>query len=339
MPHRLPASTDQGPAAAAPRRRSVLKASAAFMALGPFIQGSASAQGQRTIRLVSGSAPGGSTDLFGRLIGPKLGERRGATVIVDNKLGAGGMIAAESVANARPDGSSLLITASNHSTGAAMRKSSPFDAIRDFSWISSLTTYGMVLAVGPNSRHKSLQDLLAFAKANPKAVSFSSVGVGTAHHLLGEWINAELGIELTHVPYKGSPLALTDLLGGQIDMMIDTATFVVPQSRQGKLKPLAVTTRGPSEDLPGVPTLNSFIAGMEYDSWIGITGPKGMPAELVQQLNQDLREIVNLPDIRQRFIDMGAAPKVGTPDEFRQLAEKDLTQWRKVIDNRNIPRL
>jgi tripartite-type tricarboxylate transporter receptor subunit TctC len=273
------------------------------------------------------------------LIGPKLGERRGATVIVDNKLGAGGMIAAESVANARPDGSSLLITASNHSTGAAMRKSSPFDAIRDFSWISSLTTYGMVLAVGPNSRHKSLQDLLAFAKANPKAVSFSSVGVGTAHHLLGEWINAELGIELTHVPYKGSPLALTDLLGGQIDMMIDTATFVVPQSRQGKLKPLAVTTRGPSEDLPGVPTLNSFIAGMEYDSWIGITGPKGMPAELVQQLNQDLREIVNLPDIRQRFIDMGAAPKVGTPDEFRQLAEKDLAQWRKVIDNRNIPRL
>ena len=107
----------------------------------------------------------------------------------------------------------------------------------------------------------------------------------------------------------------------------------------GKKSLLAVTTRGPSEDLPGVPTLNSFIAGMEYDSWIGITGPKGMPAELVQQLNQDLREIVNLPDIRQRFIDMGAAPKVGTPDEFRQLAEKDLAQWRKVIDNRNIPRL
>ncbi|MEI7784001.1 MAG: tripartite tricarboxylate transporter substrate binding protein [Betaproteobacteria bacterium] len=333
-----PLIESSGPAAR-PRRRTVLLASAAFMALGPAVQGSARAQAQRTIRLVSGSAPGSSTDLFGRLIGPKLAERRGATVIVDNKLGAGGLIAAESVATARPDGSSLLITASNHSIGAALRKSSPFDAIRDFSWISSLTTYGMVLAVGPNSRHKSLPELLAFAKANPQAVSFSSVGVGTAHHLLGEWINAELGIELTHVPYKGSPLALTDLLGGQIDMMIDTATFVVPQSRQGKLKPLAVSTRNPSEDLPGVPTLSSFIAGMEYDSWIGITGPKGMSAELVQQLNQDLREIASLPDIRQRFIEMGAAPKVGTPEEFRRLAERDLVQWRKVIDSRNIARL
>lgn len=320
------------------QRRKLMVATAAFVGLGPAIVTRAQAQTQRTIRLVSGSAPGGSTDLIGRLIAPKLGERRGATVIVENKMGAGGVIAADSVATAKPDGTSLLITASNHSTGAVMRKVSPFDAIKDFTWISSLTTYGMVLAVGPNSRHKTLTDLLAFAKANPKAVSFSSVGVGTAHHLLGEWINAELGIELTHIPYRGSPLALTDLLGGQIDMMIDTATYVVPQSRQGKMRPLAVTTRLPTADLPGVPTLSSMIPGMEYESWIGLTGPKGMPADLVQQLNQDLREIVSMPDVRQRFLDMGAAPRVSSPDEFRQLAERDIAQWRKVVDSRNILR-
>lgn len=318
------------------KRRTLLAAPAAFIAAGApgLVQG----QAQRTIRLVSGSAPGGSTDLIGRLIAPKLGEKRGATVIVENRAGAGGVIAAESVATAKPDGTSLLITASNHSTGAAMRLTSPFDAIRDFSWISSLTSYGMVLAVAPSSRHKSLAELLAVAKSKPKGVSFSSVGVGTAHHLLGEWINAELGLELTHVPYRGSPLALTDLLGGQIDLMIDTATFVVPQSRQGKLRPLAVTTRVPSEDLPGIPTLNSQIQGMEYYSWIGLTGPKGMSPEMVAQLNQDISEIINMPDIRQRFIDMGAAPKASSSDEFRQLAEKDLAQWRKVIDNRKIAR-
>lgn len=121
-------------------------------------------------------------------------------------------------------------------------------------------------------------------------------------------------------------------------MMIDTATYVVPQSRQGKMRPLAVTTRLPSADLPGVPTLSSMIPGMEYESWIGLTGPKGMPADLVQQLNQDLREIVNMPDVRQRFLDMGAAPRVSSPDEFRQLAERDIAQWRKVVDGRNILR-
>ena len=163
---------------------------------------------------------------------------------------------------------------------------------------SSLTTYGMVLAVGPNSRHKTLPDLLAFAKANPKAVSYSSVGVGTAHHLLGA------------------------------DRHDD---------RHRHLRCAAVKA-GENADLPGVPTLSSMIPGMEYESWIGLTGPKGMPADLVQQLNQDLREIVNMPDVRQRFLDMGAAPRVSSPDEFRQLAERDIAQWRKVVDGRNILR-
>jgi tripartite-type tricarboxylate transporter receptor subunit TctC len=253
-------------------------------------------------------------------------------VIVENKLGAGGMIAAESVANARPDGSSLLITASNHSTGAAMRKSSPFDAIRDFSWISSLTTYGMVLAVGPNSRHKSLQDLLAFAKANPRVVSFSSVGVGTAHHLLGEWINAELGIELTHVPYKGSPLALTDLLGGQIDMMIDTATFVVPQSRQGKLKPLATTGPTRSSSLPELPTMiEAGFPGYISTAWFGIVAPAGTPKEIIARLNAEGQKVTKSPDFIKRMNELGYDIVGGSPEQMGAMIQEELKRWGPVV--------
>jgi tripartite-type tricarboxylate transporter receptor subunit TctC len=321
-------------------RRTLLRATLASAAIGGLpAAGRAQAWPDRPIRLLVGFAPGGSSDVVARLLAQRIAAPLGQPVVVENRVGAGGLLAAEAVSRGPADGYTWVLLPSGHATQAAILRRMPMDPVEGFAWIGTLTTYPMVIGVAPESPMRTLRDLVDRARATPGKLSFTSVGVGTAHHLLGEWINAELGIELTHVPYKGSPLALTDLLGGQIDMMIDTATFVVPQSRQGKLQPLAVTTRGPSEDLPGVPTLNSFIAGMEYDSWIGITGPKGMPAELVQQLNQDLREIVNLPDIRQRFIDMGAAPKVGTPDEFRQLAEKDLAQWRKVIDNRNIPRL
>jgi tripartite-type tricarboxylate transporter receptor subunit TctC len=309
---------------------------AAGTVCGAFAQPAQPAAQGRTLKLISGSIAGTSTDIIARLISQKLGERLGVSVIVENRAGAGGLIAAESVAKGAPDGSSLLITGSNHSTSAAMRKTSPFDPVNDFAWVSTVTTYPMILATAPNSRFKSLDELIAFAKANPRKVSFSSVGVGTAHHLIGEWLNAALEMEMVHVPYRGSPLALLDVLGGSVDLMIDTATYVVPQVRQGKLKPLAVSSKAAMEELPGVATLNKYVPGMEYESWIGLAAPRGMPAELVRQYNAEVRYVIELPEIKQRFVDLGAVAKPSTTGEFRSLVERDLVQWRRVIESRNI---
>jgi len=316
--------------------RNSLLVIATMLCLPAFSQSAPAAQG-RTVKLVSGSAAGGSTDLIGRLISQRLGERLGQPVIVENRTGAGGVIAADAVAKAAPDGAMLLITASNHSTGAAMRKFSPFDAVNDFSWISMLTAYSMVIATAPNSRFKTMGELIAFAKANPNKVSFSSVGVGTGHHLVGEWLNAELGLNMVHVPYRGSPLALADVLGGQVDLMIDTATYLVPQVRQGTLRPLAVTGKTPLEDLPGIPTLSKFVPGMEYESWMGLIGPKGMPPELVRQYNADLKYVLELPEIKERFAAMGATVKASTPDEFKSLAAREIVHWKRIIQSQNIP--
>ena len=291
----------------------------------------------KTIRIVSGSIPGTSTDIGARLFSPALGERLGQSIIVDNRPGAGGLLALQNIIASKPDGMSLVITAANHSIGAAIRKVTPFDAVGDFTWISTIATYPMVIAVSPNSSIKSMDDLVNYAKQNPGRVSFSSVGIGTAHHLIGEWLNAELGLEMVHIPYKGSPGALVDVLSGQVDVMIDTATFALQQVKQGKLRALAVSTKKPSDDFPGVPTLNQTIPGFEYESWIALAGPKGMSAEVVQQINQELRVVLATPEIKKRFADIGAVSVASTSQELKQSVEVDILRWKKVIDSRKIP--
>ena len=291
-----------------------------------------------TVRILSGSTPGTSTDIIARLIAPKLSEKLGQPVIVENRPGLGGLLAIDHLLNSKSDNLNILITGANHATGAAMRKQSPFNPVGDFKWITTLTSYPMIVAVGLNSKYKTLEDLISYGQANPGKLSFSSVGLGTAHHLIGEWLNAELALQMVHIPYKGSPTALVDVISGDVSVMIDTSTFVLQQVKQGKLRALAISSATPSDDYPGVPVLSKFVKDLEYDSWIGLIANKDLSDDRVKKINEILKPILNSSDVKNSFVTIGALPKFSSPEEFKSLVERDLLKWNGVINSRNIPR-
>jgi len=291
----------------------------------------------KPIRILGGSVAGTSTDIVGRLISPSLGEKLGQPLIMENKPGAGGLIALEALVSSKPDGYTLIVTAANHAIGAAIRKYTPFDSLNDFTWLSTIATYPMVIAVSSTSNLKTLDDLINYAKKNPGKVSFSSGGIGTAHHLIGERLNVELALDMIHIPYKGSPPALVDVLSGQVDVMIDTATFALQHIKQGKLRALAISSKYPSQDFPGIQTINQTIPGFEYESWIGLAGPKGLSIEVAQQLNAEVKNTLSNFEIKKKLSDIGAVATSSTPAEFKSMVELDINRWKKVIESRKIP--
>ncbi len=199
-------------------------------------------------------------------------------VVVENKPGAGGVIGSDTVAKAAPDGYTLLLATAGHSTAAAMMEKLPFDPVKDFAWISTITTYPFAIATASESPIRSLDDLVRRAKAAPGKVTYSSAGVGTSHHLLGEWLSAEAGIEMNHIPFKGGTSPLTEVLAGRVDIMIETMTLVLPHMQSGKLRGLAVTSPEPKDYLPGVPPASKSVPGLVFQSWLGIAAPAGTPA-------------------------------------------------------------
>lgn len=292
----------------------------------------------RAARVLVGAPPGGSSDIGARLLTAKLAERLGQPFVVENKPGATGAVAAAEVSRAKPDGYTLLFTASWHSTAAAIKKELPYDPLKDFTFISTLTTYGMMIAVRPDSPFQKLEDVIAAAKANPGKLTFYSVGVGSGHHLIGESLNHSAGTEILHVPYKGSGQALTDFYGGRIDIMVDTMTVALTQVKTGKARALAITSFEPMPELPGVPLAWKIVPGLEYDSWLGLLGPPGMPPDLLAKLNKEMREIVQLPDIAARIKDLGAVPRAMSPEEFRARSEREIAGFKKIVEVRNIPK-
>jgi tripartite-type tricarboxylate transporter receptor subunit TctC len=311
------------------------------MALAALTLAPAASQAQpfpsRPLKIVVGFAPGGSSDLTARAIGDVLSKRLGQPIIIENKPGAGGLTATDQVAKATPDGYTLWLVPSGHSVTGAMRKNLPFHAVDDFTWLSTLVTYGMAFGVRPDSPYKTLAEFIAAAKAAPpKSMSYYSVGPGTAHHLLGEWLNAAAGIELVHVPYRGSTPALADFISGRVDLMIDTMTFVLPQTEGGNVRPLAVT----SSDRPGimanVPFSGSIIEGLEYESWLGLAAPKGLPADVAKVLVDAIRESVKSPEFAAKMAPLGAAPKDSTSAELRARVERDIERFKRVVAARSI---
>jgi tripartite-type tricarboxylate transporter receptor subunit TctC len=290
----------------------------------------------RPLRIIVGFTPGGSSDITARAIGDVLSKKLGQPVIVENRPGAGGLTATDQVAKAPPDGYTMLLVASNHGILPAMRRQLPFDALDDFTWLSTLVTYGMVYGVRIDSPFRSLGDLIAAAKAAPKSISYYSVGVGTAHHLLGEWLNAAAGIELLHVPYRGSAAALTDFLAGRVDLMIDTMTFALPQTEGGKVRPLAVTSKDRPQAMKDIPSAGSVAEGVEYDSWLGLIAPKGLPPEVLERLSRAIRESVASPEFAAKMTPLGATARVSTPAEFRARVERDIAHFKRVVAARNI---
>ena len=293
---------------------------------------------QQTIRFYVGFAPGGSTDIISRFLGQKLSERLKQPVVVEQKVGATGLIANDAVSKSAPDGATMVLLTGGHPGTAAVMKSLPYDPVAGFGMVSVVIEYPMVISVAPESPIQSLPALLARAKAEPGKVSFSTAGIGSLHHLLGEWMNIEAGTSMLSVPFKGAAPAFTELLGGRIDVLIETATFSIPMVKSGRLRPLALSSAGRYPLLPEVPTVGETLKGVEFSSWLGLAVSPGTPRATIDRLNRELGMILSEEDTRQRFAGFGGVPAHSSPEQMRTRVEREIERWRRVVETRGIER-
>ena len=292
----------------------------------------------KPLRLVTPFPPGGSADVIARVAAERLGDAFGQPVIVDNRPGAGGMVGNEYTSKQPPDGHTLLLVTGAYPVQAAMLRSLPFDPLRDIAMVSMLTSYPFVISVRPDSRFRTLGELIAEAKANPGKLNYPSSGIGTVHHLSGELLNAMAGINMTHVPFRGGASPLTEVLGGRVDLLLEAMTLSIGQIQSGKLRPLAVTSRERWKALPEVPTVHESLAGYEVISFIGLGTVGGTPATIVQRLNDEVRKILAQPATQKRLVELGGEPRATSPEEMKAFIERDIERWRGVIAARNIER-
>jgi tripartite-type tricarboxylate transporter receptor subunit TctC len=286
----------------------------------------------RPIRLVVPFPPGGPTDVLTRIVAPRLAERLGQPVIVDNKPGASGMVGADAVAKAAPDGHTLLANASIHIINPSLYPKQPYDAIADFAAVSNLADVPLVLAVNPKVPAGSVKELVALAKSAKTPLAFASAGNATSQHLSGEAFKAAAGIDMLHIPYKGSAPALTDLIGGQVQLMFDSMPSSMPFIKSGGIRPLAVTTSRRSSALPDVPALaEAGYPGFSISTWYGVWAPAGTPAAVVQRLSSEIAAIVRLPEVRSQFEKLGAEPVGNTPAEFTAFTKAELVKWAGIV--------
>jgi tripartite-type tricarboxylate transporter receptor subunit TctC len=294
--------------------------------------------GPKPIRFLVGFAAGGSTDIISRLLAQKFTERMGASVVVEQKPGATGIIANDVVAKAPPDGLTMVLLTGGHPASAAIMKSLPYDPVKDFGMVSTVTAYPMVISVAPDSPIKSLGDLIARAKAAPGTLSYSSAGVGSLHHLFGEWLNIEAGTSMIHVPFKGAAPAFTEVLGKRVDVMIETATFSFGQIKGGKLRPLALSSNGRYPLMPDAPAANETIKSVELSSWLGLATSPGTPRPVIDKLNRELRAILEQPDVRERFAQLGGVATPSSPEEMAARIDREVARWKRVVEVKNIER-
>jgi tripartite-type tricarboxylate transporter receptor subunit TctC len=291
---------------------------------------------QKPIRLLLGFPAGGGSDIVARLVAKSLGDRLGQNVVVDNKPGAGGNIATEMLVRAPGDGYTLLLVPSGHASGAAMKKSLPFDPIKDLAWVSTITTYPLAFTVAPNSPIRSYADLIQRAKAEPNKYTYSSVGVGTAMHLAAEWAFGDANVQVTHIPFKGGTGPLTELLAGRLDVMVDTMTLTASLLKDQRVRAIAVTSAPGGSPVQGVPAIADQYPGVVFESWLGIAAPANTPPELLERLNKEIRAVVNQEDVKQKLISFGGTPHASSANEFRLRVERDIRNLRKVIQDKKI---
>ena len=299
------------------------------------LAGSAAAQAwpSKPIRWVVPFQPGGTTDILARTIGEKLATVLGQPVIVDNRPGAGGGVGAEFTAKAPADGYTIMGgTISTHAINASLYKNLPYDPVKDFVPITMIARVPNMLVVNPDVPAKSVAELIALMKANPGKYTFASSGNGTSQHLSGELFKTMAGVDMQHIPYKGSPPALQDVVGGQVTMTFDNITTAWPLAKGGKLRALAVTTAKRSPIAPDVPTLaEAGLAGYEIGSWQGVFAPAGTPPDIVRRLNAEMVKIINTPEVRDKLVGLGAEPVANTSDEFSALVKGEVVKWAAVV--------
>ena len=290
----------------------------------------------KPIRIVSPFAAGGNTDTLSRYLAPKLIERLGQPVIVENRPGAGGMTGNNYVAKSPPDGYTLLFMSGAYTAHSATVKNLPYDPLRDFEGVSMVITYPFVVIVKAESPMRTIADLIATAKKNPGKLNYGSVGVGSVFHLAAELFNVMAGTDLTHVPYKGGAEPLTELIGGRLDVIFNTLTGSIPHIKSGRVRALAVASLERSAQLPDVPTVAQTLPGYEVTSFAGIVAPRGTPRAVIERLNRELRAVLDLPDIRRQFTDLGGDVKASTPEAMMQHVTDEIAKWKRVVDARKI---
>ena len=287
----------------------------------------------RPIRLIVPTTPGGSVDTLARTIGPKLSERWGQQVVVDNRSGAGGTIAAEFTAKSPPDGYTLMLgTIASLGTNVSLQKKLPYDPVKDFAPVTLVATQNLVLTVHPSLPANNVRELVKFAKSRPGQLTFASAGNGTGSHLSGELFKLLAGVELLHIPYKGVAAALVDVISGQVSMSFPSILTSLAQVNSGRLRALAVTGAHRSSALPDLPTMQETgIKGYESATWYGIVAPSATPPEIVNRLSAEVAAILKQPDTRERIARDGADPVGNSPQEFGRFMHSEIEKWRKVI--------
>jgi tripartite-type tricarboxylate transporter receptor subunit TctC len=286
----------------------------------------------RPVRWIVGYPAGGSTDIVARLVGQYLSEKLGQQFIIENKPGAGNNIATEAVIHAAPDGYTLLFVNPANGINASLYKKLSFNFVRDIAPVGGITRVPNVMEVNPNVPAKTVAEFIAYAKANPNKVNMASSGNGTSVHLSGELFMAMTGVKLTHVPYRGSAPALTDMIAGQVQVLFDNLPSSIQHVTGGKLRALAVTTDKRSDVLPDVPTVAETVPGYEASAWFGMGAPKGTPPEVIAVLNKAINEALADPNIKARLAEMGGMHMGGTPAEFGKIIADETEKWRKVVE-------
>jgi tripartite-type tricarboxylate transporter receptor subunit TctC len=292
----------------------------------------ASAYPNKPIKLIVPFAPGGTTDILGRLAAAELSKVLGVSAVVENRPGAGGNIGADAVAKSAPDGYTLLVgTVGTQAINHSLYPKIPFDSLKDFEPITLLATVPNVLVVHPSVPAKTTKELIAFVKSKPGKLNYASSGNGTSIHLGAELFKSMTGTFITHIPYRGSTPALTDLMAGQADMMFDNLPSALPFIKSGRLRAIALTSAKPSAALPGVPTIGETVPGFEASSWFGIWAPAGTPKEIITKLNQVLVAYLQNPEAKEKIAAQGADTVGNSPEQLNAFVKAELTKWAKVV--------
>ncbi len=311
----------------------------AVLALATLMPALAAAQAwpARPVKMIVPFPAGGATDVVARLLGQKLGDAWGQSVVIENRSGAGGNIGGEAAAHSPADGYTLFMASGSIVTANPyMYKSLPYDPVKDFVAITNVASGPQVVIVNPDGPFKTLADLLAYAKANPGKVTFGSAGIGTQTHLAGENFAYSAGIDMTHVPYKGESYAITDVMGGQISTAVINLSAAINFIKAGKLRALGVTSRERNPQLPDVPAVAETVAGFENAGWFGLLAPTGTPKEVIDKVYRDSAKILATDDFRAQLAKLAMAPVGNTPADFAVAIRDESTRWAKIIQERKL---
>ncbi len=286
----------------------------------------------KPVRVIVPFAAGGPADVYARFLAQRLQESLGQPFVVDDRPGGGSVIGTDAVAKSAPDGYTLLVMSNTHTVNESLMPNKPFVLMRDFVGVAPINSSDLVLVVHPSVKANTIAELIALAKALPGRMSYASSGPGTPYHMAGELFKSMAGVDILHVPYKGSAGARTDVLGGQVQMMFDAVTVMAPHAREGKVKALGTSGTTRTTVLPGVPTIaEAGVPGYETTIWLGVMAPKGTPAPIVAKLNAEIGKIVARQDVRDDWAKQGAVPMAMTPAEFARFLEQDIVKWERVV--------